>query len=240
MVYVRSRKFCCCLPVRFGVFVMTLVGTIGGGLVAGELWKQINDNDTFEKGTLSDKISAGVNAGIWTLLAVVSLFGFIGTVAKRRGLVALYSTLLFINLALSIASGSYYLYTLFHGNAKQNAINKCESGSTSDVKGDACKAGFDVLRIVLIAVFCVVWIILLYGCVIVSNYVGQLHEEEALEMPYYARSDPNTLASHPMRSMPMVGAYDPAYEVYQESKPLAAHDHNEYAYRAPQHAFGSR
>ena len=34
MVYVRSRKFCCCLPVRFGVFCEALIGIAIGGLFA--------------------------------------------------------------------------------------------------------------------------------------------------------------------------------------------------------------
>lgn len=41
MVYVRSRKFCCCLPVRFGVFVIAILGIIGGGLVSVGGWLQI-------------------------------------------------------------------------------------------------------------------------------------------------------------------------------------------------------
>lgn len=41
MVYVRSRKFCCCLPVRFGVFVMALLGIFGGGAVSVVGWLQI-------------------------------------------------------------------------------------------------------------------------------------------------------------------------------------------------------
>ena len=41
MVYVRSRKFCCCLPVRFGLFCISILGIIGGGLVSVGGWLQI-------------------------------------------------------------------------------------------------------------------------------------------------------------------------------------------------------
>jgi hypothetical protein len=47
MVYVRSRKFCCCLPVRFGVFVIAILGIIGGGLVSLAGWLQIKQLSAF-------------------------------------------------------------------------------------------------------------------------------------------------------------------------------------------------
>ena len=33
-MYVRSRKFCCCLPVRFGVFCESLLGIAIGGFLS--------------------------------------------------------------------------------------------------------------------------------------------------------------------------------------------------------------
>jgi hypothetical protein len=33
-----TRHFCCCLPVRLGVFVLSLLSLIGGGIYAGATW----------------------------------------------------------------------------------------------------------------------------------------------------------------------------------------------------------
>ena len=33
-MYVRSRKFCCCLPVRFGVFCESILGIAIGGFLS--------------------------------------------------------------------------------------------------------------------------------------------------------------------------------------------------------------
>ena len=42
MVYVRSRKFCCCLPVRFGVFCESILGIAVGGFFAVAGWIEIH------------------------------------------------------------------------------------------------------------------------------------------------------------------------------------------------------
>lgn len=61
MVYIRSRKFCCCLPVRIGVFVCSfyalssllgidefskligILGIVGGGVVAAAGWLEVKN-----------------------------------------------------------------------------------------------------------------------------------------------------------------------------------------------------
>ena len=43
MGYVRSRKFCCCLPVRFGVFCSAFIGLIAGGAFGGFGWYAVHE-----------------------------------------------------------------------------------------------------------------------------------------------------------------------------------------------------
>ncbi len=38
MSYLPPRTFCRCIPVRFGVFIMSLLGCIGGSVMAGLGW----------------------------------------------------------------------------------------------------------------------------------------------------------------------------------------------------------
>ena len=42
MPYVRSRKFCCCLPVRFGVFCESLLGIAIGGFIGVVGWIEVS------------------------------------------------------------------------------------------------------------------------------------------------------------------------------------------------------
>jgi len=179
MVYVRSRKFCCCLPVRFGVFVLALFGALGGGFICVGGWKQIvhlAHNPITER----DKIALWIQTVMYTLLAFLSILGLIGTFTKSRGLIALYSTMLFSHLGFSIATGAFYLYTLFHQEGDTD-VDKCIDGSTDDTKIEACEKGFKTLRGIVVGLFILVWLIELYGCIIVSNYADQLDEEESLK-----------------------------------------------------------
>jgi hypothetical protein len=38
MTYVRSHTFCCCIPVRFGVFILSTLFSLGGGIIAVSGW----------------------------------------------------------------------------------------------------------------------------------------------------------------------------------------------------------
>lgn len=87
-----------------------------------------------------------------------SLYSLIGCLSKKKGFVALYSTLLWFHLGASIGSGAYFIYTLFHQEGDKD-INSCISGSTDKLKQEVCKKSFDVLRGVLIGVFVVIWLI---------------------------------------------------------------------------------
>jgi len=35
---IRSQKFCCCLPVRIGVFLLSLLQSLSAAAVAGLVW----------------------------------------------------------------------------------------------------------------------------------------------------------------------------------------------------------
>jgi len=193
MVYVRSRKFCCCLPVRFGLFCISILGIIGGGLVSVGGWLQIKQLPQHPLDN-RDEVALWVQTIMYTLLAILSLFGLIGVFNKSRTLVSLYSTMLNSHLGFSIATGVFFLYTLFHRTG-DNDIQNCVNGSTDDLKKEACKKGFEVMRGVIVGAFVLVWLIELYGCIIVANYVEQLDDEEAVNYPS-AISGPAPVATY--------------------------------------------
>ncbi|KAI0260776.1 hypothetical protein BC834DRAFT_899314 [Gloeopeniophorella convolvens] len=181
MGYVRSRKFCCCIPVRFGVFIMSTLGLIGGSIIAAVGWHGATHKDQAHL-TKNQEISLIIASLSYTILAMVSLFGLIGTIIKRRSYISLYNTLVWFHLGFNIATGAYFIYTLFH-KVGDSDVNNCINGSTDKFKEDVCKKAFEVGRGITIGLYVLFWLIELWGCIIVADYVSQLQEEEALDYP---------------------------------------------------------
>jgi len=190
MVYVRSRKFCCCLPVRFGVFAMSLSALLFGGLVAIAGWIEVKDIhehpiDQAEANALY------IHAAIFSILALVGGFGLVGAISKKTRLVALFGWMLGFHLGFSIATGVYTIYTLFKRNPEE-ALANCINGSDDPTVINSCEEGLKILKIIVVTAYCVSWLFELYGYIIVNAYVKQLQEEESLNVA----SHPNAPMTH--------------------------------------------
>ena len=64
-----------------------------------------------------------------------------------------------VNTLLIIAVGIYFVWTLFHGR-EDSAVDKCVGTATGDygeLKHWFCHSGYDVIRIVLVIVFVIIW-----------------------------------------------------------------------------------
>jgi len=180
MGYVPSRKFCCCLPVRFGVFCMTILGLVFGSLLCAAGWFEIHKQAT--GGLDLDKreiISLWFVSVSYTFLAVISVLGFVGACGRIRGLIVFYAYTITISTIVNIAVGILFVWTLFHRDA--GTVQKCQD-SIQD-QGDAnfkhwvCQKGFDAFRVLITIGFVIIWIFMIAGIFIVFDYVGQLSEE---------------------------------------------------------------
>ncbi|KAJ6546697.1 hypothetical protein DFH09DRAFT_1367228 [Mycena vulgaris] len=213
MVYVRSKKFCCCLPVRFGVFVMSFLALIGGGIVSAAGWIQVGHlkENPLSK---SDEIALYIVASVFTVLALIGGLGLIGVFGKKAGLVSLFGGMLNVHLGFSVLSGAFAIYSLFKNNSnalfKDDALSRCIKGSTDQHVIDTCKTAMNVTKGLIVGAYVLSWAIELYGCIIVHNYVKQLHEEMDAE----ARG--NVVA-------PMAAAYAVPIPSYAFTQPVQAH-----------------
>ncbi|KAI9464790.1 hypothetical protein F5148DRAFT_174806 [Russula earlei] len=213
MGYARSRKFCCCIPVRFGTFIISTLFLFGGGVIAAVGWYGAAHKDQVHL-TKNQEVSLVFTSVAYTLLTLASLFGFIGSIIRRRSFVSAYSTVLAWHLGVSIATGAYFIYTLFH-KVGEHEINDCiknNQDSNSALKAEECKMAFGLSRALVIATYVVIWLLQLWGCLIVSDYVGQLREEEALQYP-------------------------PPAQMTASSQPMAT-TYNEYSFSKPENGFG--
>jgi len=186
--YVRSHTFCCCLPVRFGVFLLSLLALAGGGLLALYGWVQISHLKEHPLGK-ADEISLWIQASLFSLLAVLAIFGLIGALIKNRGMVSAFATGIAIHLGFSIAAGCFAIYRMFARNS-QAILDKCieKANDDSDATVKTCKNGLILFKALMVVIYVVIWLIQLYAYFVVERYVDQLDEERLFDNPVVPRT----------------------------------------------------
>jgi len=229
MVYIRSRTFCCCIPVRFGVFILSLLGVIGGAIICAAGWVQVYQLQ-FKVPDTADTIATWLHASIFTLLTLLSLFGFIGCLVKSRNSVNAYSWGLLSFIFMSILSGSFTLWTIFNKPYTQADYLKCLDGATDEATKGVCRNAGSVYKGVAVTIYIVVWLVLIYAYVVIDNYVDQLDEEE------HAKETQDMMSSI---GQPRVTVQPIAVPTYASFGPTAQRSATGYTFAQQNQSFGS-
>ena len=168
---VKSRTFCCCIPVRAGVILLALLGFLGGGCIAAVSIIGLKSSKGIEK-------SMGLQVAAFIILSLVSLLGLIGGIARKLILVRIYFGLVIFQLAFSMAAGIFAIYRVF--KESPSYIQQCLMPNESDAESIAknCKQGLDLIKGLMITAFIFAWLLQMGCCVIVHRYGRQLEEEE--------------------------------------------------------------
>jgi len=212
--YVRSYTFCCCLPVRFGVFVLSLLALAGGSLFAVIGWIQLSHLKQHPLGK-TDQISLWIQTSLFSLLAVLAIFGFIGAMIRNRGMVSGFATGIAIHLGFSIAASCFAIYNMFARNS-QATIDRCiqKANDDSDATVQSCKSGVILLKALVVVVYVLTWLIQLYAYFVVERYVDQLDEERMLDNPVMPRTMILQVGGPPVTA----GAAPPTYPFTDSSQ----------------------
>jgi len=239
-----SKHFCCCLPVRFGVFILSFLTLLSSAGTAFALWWILVNGSknglVLEGGVKTGLIVAGV---VWTLFALFGLFGFIGAIIRNRALVKTYSFFLWIQLLVGLAIGITFIVAFFKQSFRSTLINACAdrlaelqtsalpnlTTQTLQQRQDACGNVFNQGRIGFIVSCSVSLLLNLYACIIVHRYSHQLTEEQqfkgnrhAMGQTYAAKDAPQGYYAH----TPLTNV-------------AGSQGHYEYPYAQKQHGFGS-
>jgi hypothetical protein len=181
--YVRSRTFCCCLPVRLGVFILSLLAIIAGAFISAVGWIQISQLKQHPV-TKTNEIALWIQSSLLSLLALLAVFGFLGAMIKNRPMISGFAIALAIHLGISIASGIFSIYIMFAHDSSgvldtciQNATQSSDVTQVPDDITNTCKKGLIILKAVLVAVYVLTWLIQLYAYFVVERYADQLDEE---------------------------------------------------------------
>ncbi|OBZ78113.1 hypothetical protein A0H81_01887 [Grifola frondosa] len=187
-----SRHFCFCIPVRAAVFFFSLISLLVGAVSAAAAWYlvwaidagkvediawQINNPQDAENFRLvaghykTPLIIAGV---IFTLVAVMSLFGFIGACARNRRMVKAYSFMTWLILLVSMAAAGLNLYAAFYGKPI------CVDVTDAQGKHQVCSQLIlsTSRKIVLCVVLAIELLVNLYIVLVIRRYYRQLEDEQ--------------------------------------------------------------
>jgi len=173
MTVVTTRTFCCCIPTRVGTILIAIFGFLGGGAVA--IVGGLN-----AKKVEGSKVSIALTIALYGLLAVFSFVGLIGAGARKLTLVKIYFGMIFAHLMFSLGVGIYALFRIFRDG--HVFVDNCVAANATVTNATkVCYEGLRVIKGVSVTVFIVFWLLEIWGCVIVSNYAGQLADENAVE-----------------------------------------------------------
>jgi len=234
--YVRSRTFCCCLPVRFGVFALSLLAMVGGSFVAVMAFKQIHNlkEHPLPKGEI---LALWIHGLMFIFLAFLAIFGFIGALTKNRSKIATFAIAVAIHLGFSIASGIFTIISVFRqgaedqikqciaagGEASTGAIADTTAGAASGVTEAACKSGVNIMKAAMVIIYVITWGIQLYCYFVVERYADQLAEEE--ELGHTVVQMPQAQQVQQVAANAVSQAQDqaaPAYSAFAPSYPFSA------------------
>jgi len=121
----------------------------------------------------SDEIALYIQSAMFSILGLLAVLGFIGTLIKSRGMVSSFAIGLAIHLGFSVASGIFAMYALFSANSKE-AIEKCVNGSEDEAVITTCKGGLAIVKGVMVAVYIITWFVQLCKSAILILWIQRL------------------------------------------------------------------
>lgn len=171
--FYRSQTFCCCLPVRVGVMVISLFTLLLSGILMIILWFLVSDSE----GSLTSLAPLIAFALLQTFLFIFSVTGFSGSVVRKQSFIVPYAYFLYIHLVVNIAVAAYFLYevTSLQSNA---VLHACENTVRDAGAQEQCKDLFDTVVGVYVGVVGLLLAIETYGALIMARYVHQIKNEK--------------------------------------------------------------
>ncbi|KAK7056666.1 hypothetical protein VNI00_002383 [Paramarasmius palmivorus] len=177
----NTRHFCCCLPVRLGVFIASILGFLGSGIGAIFLWINLAKLRNQPYHDQATEITYWVTSASVTLLCIVTFIGLIGTFLKSYRTMRFYFGNLIVTFIISSILGVISLVAIFRV-PKDTLIDDClhkEDGTLDpDLDRTKCEGVVIAVKIIFAAVYSAILLLQIFIIILVQRYSEQLKDEE--------------------------------------------------------------
>ncbi|KAH9073082.1 hypothetical protein EDB83DRAFT_159818 [Lactarius deliciosus] len=221
-----ARHFFCCLPLRLGALLISFCQLALCGLIAAGGWYTVSTL----RGRLPSTLKAMIftSAVYYSILALASLVGLLGTIARKASLLSTYAFWLGWSIGVQIVIDALYLWAFF-SKSRDELIERCIDGSTEKQVQDICNNNFNAGKWTVLVGMIVGLLIQAWAAYIVSSYAQKLRNEKTW------RSGPEVVV------VPLNNNTGPKYthvKQEDESHPLNGASYT-YPYRDGGHSFGN-
>ncbi|KAJ7703122.1 hypothetical protein B0H17DRAFT_1041853 [Mycena rosella] len=173
-LFFGGTTFCCCLRVRLGVIIMTVLGMLFAGLLSILLWFEVASTPDMSSSERTIFIIAGL---VETLLFAVSVLGFVGAVVRKQLFVQIYAYFIYVHFLLNLGVAIYLLYTLVHVSSTDQ-VKACQLAIQNTTAQNQCTGLLKIGLGVYGAVASILLLTEMYGALIVARYVNQVQREK--------------------------------------------------------------
>jgi len=167
-LFLGGTKFCCCIPVRAGVIIMTVLGMLFSFVLSVALWYGVSTKNGETPGIVAALVIGGL---VETFLFAASIFGLVGAIVRKLSFIRIYAVITYVHFVLNFGVAIWFLVAISSAATKANEVVCQESD-------DKCMKIFSFGKIAYIVVAGLVLVCEAYGAVIVTRYVNQLSSEK--------------------------------------------------------------
>ncbi|KAI9507447.1 hypothetical protein F5148DRAFT_981447 [Russula earlei] len=188
----QRPRFCCCLPVRICVVIMSLLGILVSGILSVVLWFEVSRAYPFP--FLLDILNGWVFLGaealtskelrsfiggaiVETLLFIISVVGLIGAIVRKLTFMTAYAIGLYIHFLINLIVAGYLLFVILHTTQTDTAA-LCQHALKNAQAQNQCASLFGAIRGVYAALATLVLVVELYGAIVATRYAYQLRREK--------------------------------------------------------------
>ncbi|KAE8214520.1 hypothetical protein CF327_g2068 [Tilletia walkeri] len=191
------RTFCCCIPTRLAVLILSALTLASAILTAWASLSPVTSDgkssnnwlNAFKDLSDSSRVVLIFNGTIAIFTGVCSLAGLVGAMLRQRRLVGMYSFAVWGLLVVFMVLGSVSIWAAYgdrpqfertckeHLRPDQGQDKGKDNGKDKDK--DVCHDAYDVGLAVTCILFAIICLIKTYLCIIVGRYKHQLYAEHA-------------------------------------------------------------